>query len=131
MADLETANELRLRMRTVMGLLTGYAYRYASEAQLHDRLAQVLDEAGTTYERERVLDPKNRADFWLDGLVIEVKVDGTLTEALQQVGRYIELPDVAGVLLASTKAWARQPLTKRPKWHGKPFAMAYIARQAL
>lgn len=120
-----------MRLRQIEGLLAAYAYRYANEVQLHDRLSQVLGEGGITYERERVLDPKNRADFWIDGLVIEVKVDGTLTEALQQVGRYIELPEVVGVLLASTKAWARQPLIDRPKWHGKPFAMSYIARQAL
>lgn len=120
-----------LRLRQIEGVLTGYAYRYSSEVQLHDRLAQALDEAGFTYVRERVLDAKNRADFWLAGLVVEVKVDGTLTEALKQVSRYIELPDVTGVLLASTKAWARRPLVERPKWQGKPFAMAYITRQAL
>lgn len=120
-----------MRLRQVEGLLTTYAYRYGSEVQLHERMAQVLDAAGIPYEREKPLDAKNRADFWLDGLVIEVKVDGSLDQALAQVGRYIALPDVAGVLLACTRHWAAAPMRNRPTFHGKPFAMAYLRRQAL
>lgn len=123
--------EVFLRLQVIKGLLSAYAYRYSSEVQLHERLAQVLTDNGVAFERERVLDAKNRADFWLDGLVIEVKVDGALSDALSQVGRYIALPEVAGVLLASTKPWGAQPLKERPKWHGKPFAMLHIQRQAL
>lgn len=130
MAD-RTGSAHHMRLRQVEGILSAYAYRFGSEVQLHERLAQVLGDAGVSYVREKVLDARNRADFWLDGIVIEVKIDGSLPEALAQVGRYINLPDVHGVLLASTKHWAAQPLRDRPKWHGKPFAMAYIRRQAL
>lgn len=120
-----------MRLRQVDGLLAGFAYRYSSEVQLHDRIAAVLDKAEIPYERERVLDAKNRADFWLDGLVIEVKVDGGIGEALQQVGRYINLPQVEGVLLASSCRWAAARLRERPVWQGKPFEMVYLQRQAL
>lgn len=127
----ETPAATFLRLRSVEGLLGRYAYRYGGEVQLHDRLAQVLTEAGIEYERERILDEKNRADFWLDGLVIEVKVDGGMAEALRQIGRYIDLPHVRGVLLASARYWGAQPLREKPKFGGKPFAMTHLRRQAL
>ena len=62
------------------------------------------------------MDANNRADFWLDGLVIEVKVAGSLADALRQVGRYISLPQVRGVLLATTERWGERPLVARPAW---------------
>lgn len=106
-------------------------YRYSSEVQLHELMEQVIASAGFEAVREHILDRANRADFWLDGLVIEVKVDGTMSEALRQVDRYIHLPQVRGVLLAATPSWAAQALKQRPQWQGKPFQMARLQRQAL
>lgn len=123
--------ELQMHLQKLSRELSQFRYRYGSEVQLHESLAQVLTDAGYHFEREHVLDEKNRADFWLEGLVIEVKVAGTLTEALRQVNRYIHLPHVTGVVLASTIRWAGQPLVKRPKWGAKPFAMTYLRRQSL
>ncbi|WP_337055018.1 hypothetical protein [Pseudoxanthomonas sp. USHLN014] len=122
-------SEWQLKLNSLGRLLGGVRYRYGSEVQLHEVMAQVL--AGTGFQREYRLDAKNRADFWLDGLVIEVKVDGSAGDALRQVGRYIELPHVQAVLLAGTPMWASTPLPKRPEWGGKPFAMIRLQRQAL
>lgn len=123
------ATEWQLKLNSLARLLGGVRYRYGSEVQLHEVMAQVLD--GTGFQREYRLDEKNRADFWLDGLVIEVKVQGSAGDALRQVGRYIELPHVHAVLLAATPMWASTPLPKRPEWGGKPFAMTRLQRQAL
>lgn len=125
------ASPLHMHLSHLANTLGSYLYRYGSEVQLHEAMAKVLDQAGVTHAREHILDPRNRADFWIDGLVIEVKVDGTLAEALRQVDRYIQLPQVTGVLLASTQRWADKPLVKRPSWGGKPFQMIRLARQAL
>lgn len=126
-----TATPLHMHLSHLANTLGSYLYRYGSEVQLHEAMAKVLDQAGVTHARERILDARNRADFWIDGLVIEVKVDGTLAEALRQVDRYIQLPQVTGVLLASTQRWADKPLVQRPSWGGKPFQMIRLARQAL
>lgn len=118
-------------LSAVTNHLSRYAYRYGDEIQLHERIAQVLTLHGFEYERERVLDARNRADFWLDGLVIEVKVGGGLSDALHQVGRYIKLPDVTGVILAGTPRWAGEALQSPPVWLDKPFQMLRLARQSL
>lgn len=121
----------------LMRLLEGFNYRFGSEVQLHETLSKVLSASSIEHAREFRLDSKNRVDFWLperateQGLVIEVKVDGTLAEALRQVGRYIMLPNVTGVLLASTVRWAAFALEDQPHWDGKPFQVAYLRRQCL
>ncbi|MDH1791306.1 hypothetical protein N5D45_05685 [Stenotrophomonas sp. GD03819] len=126
-----TAMEEQLQLKGIGRLLAGFGYRYGSEVQLHEVLATVLDNAGHAHVREYRLDASNRADFWLDGLVIEVKVAGSLADALRQVGRYINLPQVRGVLLVTTERWGERPLVARPAWQGKPFNIIRLKRQAL
>lgn len=121
----------RMILNALATHLGRYAYRYGDEIQLHERIAEVLTLHGFEFERERVLDARNRADFWVGGLVIEVKVGGGLAEALHQVGRYIKLPDVTGVILAGTPRWAGHPLAEKPVWLDKPFQMVRLARQSL
>lgn len=122
---------VHMHLSNLARALGSFLYRYGNEVQLHEALAKVMDQANLTYQRERILDAKNRADFWLAGIVVEVKVDGSLAEALRQVDRYIHLPHVTGVLLASTQRWASSPLKSRPEWGGKPFKMIRLGRQAL
>lgn len=128
-------NELRMHVDTLSRLLGGFAYRYSREDQLHDRIAAVLEEAGWRFERERRLDAKNRLDFFVDGrIAVEVKVDGTASEALRQVDRYCAQEDVQAVLLASTQRWADMPLrddVRQRGWHGKPVGIVRLRRQAL
>jgi len=112
-------------------LLGSVRYRYASEAKLHDVIELLLKEAGIVYTREYRIDAQNRADFWINGIVIEVKVDGTAGDALRQVDRYIRLEGVHGVLLAATPMWASTQIKARPQWGGKAFAMVRLQRQAL
>lgn len=125
------AVEEQMQLQAIGRLLAGFGYRYGSEVQLHEALATVLAQAGHTAVREYRLDANNRADFWLDGLVIEVKVAGSLADALRQVGRYISLPSVRGVLLATTERWGDRPLVARPAWQGKAFNIIRLKRQAL
>jgi hypothetical protein len=125
------ADEAHMHVAALGRLLSGFRYRYGSEVQLHAVMADVLAGAGYQFEREYRLDSSNRADFWLAGIVIEVKVDGPLASALRQVERYIGLPQVNAVLLASTERWAAAPLLARPAWEGKAFNMIRLTRQAL
>ncbi|MBA1218163.1 hypothetical protein [Pseudomonas fulva] len=125
-------SESHLVLSHLSRLLGAYLYRYGSEAQLHESLAKVLGDAGYQFTQEHILDPRNRADFLVEGgIVIEVKVDGALSEALRQVDRYINLDQVKGVILASTQRWADNPLVDRPAWQGKAFGMVRLGRQSL
>ncbi len=121
-----------LIIRRARAAAAAFSYRYRSEAHLHDLLDKVLTDAGLEVEREVHLDVHNRVDLMLpSGVAVEVKVDGTMSEALRQVDRYIGFERVRGVLLVATPRWAASTLRERPKWGGKPFDMVCIRRQAL
>jgi len=122
---------LQMHLQRVARALGAYNFRYSSEVHLHEIMGEVLTAAGYTFERERVLDKQNRADFFLDGMVIEVKVDGPLGAAVSQVTRYAQLPDVTCLLLMSTERWAQSPMKEHPAINGKPFHMARLWRQTL
>lgn len=116
-------------MRAIATQLGSYQYRFGSEVQLHERLGAVLDAGGHQFVREHRLDAHNRADFWLAGVVIEVKVDGSGGAAMRQALRYAELPQVTGVIVASTCRWADTAFPS--SLAGKPFAVVRLWRQAL
>lgn len=124
-------SETQLILNSIANHLADYAYRYSSETALHESLGKVLQGQGFEVVREHRLDARNRFDFWVNGIVIEVKVDGSLSDALRQVDRYINLPDVTGVILAGTPRWAAEPLVQKPEWQGKPFKMIRLTRQFL
>lgn len=124
-------SEAQLILNAIANHLVGYAYRYSSETALHESLAKVLQAHGFEVVQEYTLDARNRFDFWVNGIVIEVKVDGSLSSALRQVDRYISLPEVTGVILAGTPRWAGEAMAQRPEWKGKPFKMIRLTRQFL
>lgn len=129
--DHSTTIPATLRLASVVAQLDRYSYRYSSEKKLHEALASILKASGIAFEHEYVLDAKNRADFWIDGIVLEVKVDGSMADALRQVTRYINLPQVEGVILAGTPRWASDPMQDKPEWDNKPFRMTRLVRQSL
>jgi hypothetical protein len=120
-----------LQLRILETVLRRFSYRYSDEVQLHTAIAQVLTSENLEFAREHRLDAKSRADFWMAGVLIEVKVDGSLSEALRQVDRYCVYRAVTGVLLATTLRWGDQPLKNKATLRGKPFAMVRLRRQSL
>jgi hypothetical protein len=117
-------------MRRLEATLTRFAYRFADELQLHEAIAEVLTGDGIAFKREHIVDAKSRADFWIDGTVIEVKIAGSFADAFRQCQRYGAHESVAAVLLATTKVgWARG---WRPSaCSGKPFSLVVLPRASL
>ncbi|HEU0197076.1 MAG TPA: hypothetical protein VFQ88_07710 [Nevskiaceae bacterium] len=113
-------------------LLHGYRYLFGNEYQLQAAVAEVLRSAGEGVTREEILDRHSRADVMLeDGILVEVKTEGSLSAALRQCERYSTLTAVHGIVLAAAVSWARGQLVSRPTMSGKPFALVHLARQAL
>jgi len=88
----------------VIALIRAHRYRYVDELEFHAGIDQVLRAAGIATRREVVLAPTDRIDFLLPGgLGIEVKLAGAPGDVLRQLRRYATSPDVAGLLLVTTR----------------------------
>lgn len=107
-------------LRRTVETLPRFAYHFGDELQLHQGIADVLDGAGIRYAREVVAGPRDRFDFLVDpGIVIEAKIKGSLSKALDQVKRYAARDDVMAVVLVTTRYWGlSQPDVLQ--MHGKP-----------
>jgi hypothetical protein len=109
-----------LILRSVVETLPRFAYRFANEIALHEAMAEVLTAAGIAFEREVVAGPKDRFDFLVaPGIVIEAKINGSLSQALGQIDRYAARADVTAVVLVTTRFWGRGGAAV-DQLHGKP-----------
>lgn len=116
---------IEFAMRAAATALRSFTYRFANEAKLHEAIGQVLTSRGLEFTHEHVAGP-DRFDFLVGGnLVIEVKVQGSLGDALRQASRYVARDDVAAVLIATTCSWGRahHELTST-----KPVDIVYLKR---
>jgi hypothetical protein len=110
-------------MEGVLAALRGCRFNFTSERELQDGVAQMLDELGVEYEREREFGPDDRIDFWFpDGMGIEVKIQESLTEVTRQLHRYAGCDEVRVLVLLTTKmAHRRMP----EEMCGKPIHVLY------
>lgn len=91
----------------IVRLLAEHTFVLSRESLVHEGIAEVLAVGDVIHEREYV-DGRNRYDFFCrGGIVIEVKVGGSMGQALRQVERYCQSQVVAAVIIATTKAWVR------------------------
>lgn len=102
----------------VIEALENKRFRFCSEGDLQKGIELALQQALLPYERERPLSERDRPDFMVGaGLAIEVKIKGTLAQALRQISRYTEHQRVVAVLLVGTPFWMRDV---PPTINGKP-----------
>lgn len=81
-------------------------FRFNDEKELQAGIALALDMAGITYQREKVLSPEDRPDFLVAGhIALEIKIKGSVAQALRQINRYTAHPEISTVLLVGTPGW--------------------------
>ena len=111
-------------------LLTAYRYSVGSEASFQQSLEQVLLLHRIPFLREHQLGAEyGRIDFYLPDrrCGIELKVKGGPSQALRQLHRYAQCPDIAALILMTARArLARlpekingRPLFAVPVWEGQ------------
>ena len=102
----------------ILSMLEHCRFRFNDERDLQDGIAQAMSTAGVEFEREKILGPQDRPDFLIAGsIAMEIKIKGSIAEALRQIDRYTGHQAVAAVLLVGTPGWLnRVP----PEIRGKP-----------
>jgi hypothetical protein len=116
---------VQARMAALSELIRSRRYVYASEVELHAQLEQVMLDARLPVLRELRLSSRDRIDFLIGDVGIEVKVKGERTP-LRQLTRYAGYSTVSGLLLVTTRAAALPPLLG-----GKPAAVVSLLANAL
>jgi len=105
--------------------LDGLVVRSRSEKVLQAAIHELLTEAGLDLDviREASLTERDRVDFLVRSVALEVKVDGSPNAVLRQLHRYAQSDRVGAILLVSTRA----RLTQLPcSLNGKPVRALHL-----
>jgi hypothetical protein len=96
--------------RELKKLLAGYRFDCATEQALQDGIETAL--ADVPHEREKALSPKDRPDFMVGSVAVEVKVGGGLSALIRQLHRYASHDCVSEILVVTS----RLRLANLPNW---------------
>jgi len=111
-----------MRTKLVEAILA-QRYQYTCEDELQRAIASVLSDSSIPHVREYRLTEKDRLDFMVEGIVIEVKVDGSTTAVIRQLHRYAQHPEVKEIVLVTDRARHR---SIPREMNGKPVTVAYL-----
>lgn len=71
-----------------------------SEYQLQQLIARQLITSGLTFQKEYKLGPRNRVDFFTEGIAIEVKrKKPNRNQVIEQLIRYAQFSEVSAIIL--------------------------------
>lgn len=117
------AATLKPSCEAIAAVLRAASLRYGTERILQDGIDVALAEAGFEVHREVNLTIKDRVDFLVSSVGIEVKIGGTLNDAIRQLHRYAASERVGELLLVTS----RMMLARVPsELDGKPVRAVYV-----
>jgi hypothetical protein len=115
------------RAEEIRAVLAGYRFRFASERELQDGVARVLEGAGFAHRREAPLGDAGTIDFLVGDVGVEIKIKGALAQVTRQLHRYAEEPSVRELLLVTGSA----RLDRLPaSLCGKPLGVLHLLTSA-
>lgn len=121
----------------VVSAIKRYRFTYANEDDLQNGLDLALRHAGFEPQREvrlergdRALKVVNRVDLLVEGIGIEVKVDGRTARVHDQLARYAQFDTIKGLILVTTRGGRHARFATMREINGKPFR-AVVIRTAL
>lgn len=97
-------------VESVRRIIRGHRWRLEVEATLQADISAKLTSAAIAHEREVRLDAKNRIDFLVGSVGIEVKIKGAKRDIYRQVERYAAFDRISEVVLITNVA-TRMPAT--------------------
>ena len=110
-------------LETVAEAIGCRRYNYSCEAELQTAIASVLSDCSIPFSQEHRLNQKDRLDLKVEGLAIEVKVGGSLTDLMRQVHRYAQSEEITAVLVVTSRSKHRSLPTEM---NGKPVRVLYL-----
>lgn len=87
----------------IVALLNQHRFRGMTEEHFQDAIDAILAGSHVGYAREERLTPRDRIDFLVGETGIEVKINGSPSEIVRQLGRYAASERVTALILASSR----------------------------
>jgi hypothetical protein len=79
-------------------------FSYADEHDLQAGISEALTDVGISFQREVRMGTRDRIDFLVGTVGIEIKVASNVESVLRQLHRYAEWPTIDKLILITTRA---------------------------
>lgn len=110
------------QMEAIVSALRARRFSHVDEDELQRGIAEALEAAGIAFEREAIRG-RDRFDFLVGRIAVEVKVKGTRASVAAQLARYARRDDIDALVLATTRSQHR---TLEGTIGGKPCWVVYL-----
>lgn len=92
-------------VQKIFEILSKHKFSLDTEDLLKQQMAQVFTQHDISFKKEYSFDPKNRVDFLVEDIAIEVKIrSATSMQIYRQCKRYCELDGVGSLVLVTNKS---------------------------
>lgn len=92
-------------MNNIVRMLQRYKIRTDNEFEVQQQVEQIFKSNGVDYKREFRLSPKDRIDFLVDSIGIEIKVHGWSAKKIyDQIERYSKYDLIRLIVLLTSQA---------------------------
>lgn len=115
------------RLPDLIAVLSNVRCRFTNERELQDGIERALTAGKLAFTREASLSAKDRVDFLVGDIAVEIKVDGTLANVTRQLHRYAEHETVAAVVLVTSRM---QHKAMPEEMVGKPVRVVHLVWSA-
>ena len=93
-----------MEIADIIKLLSNKKFILNDEKELQKSIENIFISNNVSYEREYVLDKKNRPDFFIDGIAIEIKIKGGAKAIYKQCERYCGFEKVSSLILVTGRS---------------------------
>lgn len=90
-------------------LLTGYSFNFVDEKELQEAIAQIFAGENIPFEREVAITDKDRIDFMVGPIGIEIKIAFSFSEVVRQLHRYAQHDSISELILVTMKSQHQMP----------------------
>ncbi len=87
----------------IVHAIQSHRYNMSSEDDLQRGIAMALTNYEIPHEREVRLGIRDRIDFKIGGIGLEVKIGGSTSDVTRQLGRYAASPRIDALILVTTR----------------------------
>jgi hypothetical protein len=88
----------------IIGLLESRRFNAQTESELQTAIAQTFEGAAIAFVREYRLSPRDRIDFKIGRVGIEVKIGGSNAALIRQVHRYAQSDALDSIIIVTTRS---------------------------
>jgi len=113
-----------MTLEELIAAIDAHSFSFASEDELQRGLAEILPRST---RREVRLSPKDRVDFMVGAIGLEVKIKGSLAALTRQLHRYAQLDEIEALIVVTPLA----RLTRLPeRLNGTPVRVCHLIGSA-